>query len=151
MENGFNAVWEDTKIEIGTSADTSTPPVWTYSELCKGIKGIQVNVNENVVTEQYLCGKGHAHNEVTGMAPQIQVTGDRVEGDDAQDFIAGLQFKLCSDRVTSVKVTTGGKVITCEAVVTDVVTFGGNSAELKPFNCNIRFNGEPSITDAPSQ
>lgn len=151
MENGFNAVWEDTKIEIGTSADTSTPPVWTYSPLCKGIKGIQVNINENVVTEQYLCGEGHAHNEVTGMAPQIQVTGDRVEGDAAQDFIAGLQFKLGSDRVTSVKVTTSGKVITCEAVVTDVVTFGGNSAELKPFNCNIRFNGKPSITDAPSQ
>ena len=151
MENGFNAVWEDTKIEIGISADTSTPPVWSYAALCKGIKGIQVNINENVVTEQYLCGEGHAHHEVTGLAPLSQVTGDRVEGDAAQDFIAGLQFKLGSDRVTSVKVTTSGKVITCEAVVTDVVTFGGNSAELKPFNCNIRFNGKPSITDAPSQ
>ena len=145
MENGFNAVWEDTKIEIGVSATTANPPVWTYATLCKGIKGIQVNINENVVTEQYLCGEGHAHNEVTGMAPQIQVTGDRVEGDTAQDFIAGLQFKLGSERV---KVTTGGKEITCEAVVTDIVTFGGNSAELKPFNCNIRFNGKPSITNA---
>ena len=85
------------------------------------------------------------------MAPQIQITGDRVEGDAAQDYIAGLQFKLGSERVTSVKVTTSGKVITCEAVVTDIVTFGGNSPELKPFNCNIRFNGKPSVTDAPTQ
>ena len=148
MENGFNAVWEDTQIEIGVSATSANPPVWTYAKLCKGIKGIQTNINENVITEQYLCGEGHAHNEVTGMAPQIQVTGDRVEGDTAQDFIAGLQFKLGSERVTSVKVTTGGKEITCEAVVTDIVTFGGNSAELKPFNCNIRFNGKPTITNA---
>ena len=148
MENGFNAVWEDTSLEIGISATTADPPVWTYAPLCNGIKGIQTNINENVVTEQYLCGEGHAHNEVTGMAPQIQVTGDRVEGDAAQDFIAGLQFKLGSDRVTSVKVTTGGKVIVCEAVVTDIVTFGGNAVDLKPFNCNIRFNGKPTITDA---
>ena len=148
MENGFNPVWADTKLEIGTSADTATPPVWSYATLCQGIKGITTNINENVVTEQYLCGEGHAHNEVTGMAPQINITGDRVEGDAAQDYIAGLQFKLGSERVTSVRITTGGKVITCAAVVTDIVTFGGNSAELKPFNCNIRFNGKPSITDA---
>ena len=147
----FNPVWGSTQIEIGTSADTSTPPVWTYSKLCKGIKGIQLNINENVVTEQYLCGEGFAHNEVTGMAPQIQVTGDRVEGDAAQDFIAGLQFKLGSERVTSVRITDEGKQITVPAVISDIVTFGGNSTNLKPFNCNIRFNGKPSITDEPSQ
>ena len=148
MENGFNPVWADTKVEIGTSATTANPPVWTYATLCKGIKGMSVNINENVVTEQYICGEGHAHNEVTGMAPQVQITGDRVEGDTAQDHIAGLQFKLGSERVSSVRITTGGKVITCDCVVTDIVTFGGNSAELKPFNCNIRFNGKPSITNA---
>ena len=88
----FNPVWKDSKIEIGTEATTANPPVWTYATLCKGIKGMQININENVVTEQYLCGEGFAHNEVTGMAPQVQITGDRVEGDAAQDFIAGLQF-----------------------------------------------------------
>ena len=149
--SAFNAVWEDSKIEIGVSATTADPPVWTYKPLCKGIKGIQLNVNENVVTEQYLCGEGHAHNEVTGIAPQIQITGDRVEGDDAQDYIAGLQFTVGSARESSVKVTTGGKVITVPCVVSDIVTFGGNSTDLKPFNCNIRFNGKPSVTDAPSQ
>lgn len=147
----FNPVWKDAKIEIGVSATTATPPVWTYAVLCKGIKGIQTNINENIVTEQYLCGEGFAHNEVTGMAPYIQVTGDRVEGDAAQDHIAGMQFKLADERKSSLKVTTGGKVITVDCVITDIVTFGGQSVELKPFNCNIRFNGKPSVTDAPSQ
>ena len=143
----FNPVWADSKLEIGTSYSNST---WTYSRLCAGIKGMVFNINENVVTEQYLCGEGHAHNEVTGMAPQIQVTGDRVEGDAAQDHIFGLQFKLAEDRKSSVKITTSGKVITCDCVITDIVAFGGNSAELKPFNCNIRLNGKPTITDAPT-
>ena len=146
MADAINPVWADSKIEIGTSATTANPPTWTYARLCKGIKGMTPSINEVVVTEQYLCGEGHAHNEVTGMAPQIQITGDRVEGDTAQDYIAGLQWKLGSERVTSVRITTGGKIITCDAVVTDIVAFGGNSAELKPFNCNIRFNGKPTIT-----
>jgi hypothetical protein len=144
----LNPVWKDAQIEIGVSATTADPPVWTYKKLCQGIKGIQMNFNENVVTEQYLCGEGFAHNEVTGMAPQIQITGDRVEGDQAQDFIAGLQFKLGPERVSSVKVTTGSDVITVPCVISDIVTFGGNSTELKPFNCNIRFNGKPTITSA---
>ena len=129
----FKPVWAN-KIEIGTSATTADPPVWTYSQLCKGIKGMQININENVVTEQYLCGEGHAHNEVTGMAPQVQITG--------------LQFKLGSERVSSVRITTSGKIITCDCVISDIVAFGGNSAELKPFNCNLRFNGTPTVTTA---
>lgn len=147
MPDELNPVWADSKIEIGVSATSATPPVWTYARLCKGIKGMQLNFNENVVTEQYLCGEGFAHNEVTGMAPQIQITGDRVQGDAAQDFIAGLQFKLGNERVSSVKVTTGDKIITVDCVISDIVTFGGDSVQLKPFNCNIRFNGKPTITD----
>ena len=144
----LNPVWQYTQIEIGVSATTADPPVWTYKKLCQGIKGIQMNFNENVVTEQYLCGEGFAHHEVTGMAPQVQITGDRVEGDEAQEYIAGLQFKLGPERVSSVKIINGGKVITCPCVISDIVTFGGNSVELKPFNCNIRFNGKPTITNA---
>lgn len=144
----FNPVWADSEIEIGVSATSATPPVWTYARLCKGIKSMTPTFNENVVTEQYLCGEGFAHNEVTGMAPQIQITGDRVEGDTAQDFIAGLQFKLGSERASSIRVTTGGKVITCDCVITDIVTIGGDSAQLIPFNCTIRLNGKPTVTAA---
>lgn len=146
----FNPVWADAKIQVLTDVSSATPPVETWSDLCAGIKSIQTNINENVVTEQYLCGEGFAHNEVTGMAPQINVTGDRVEGDAAQDYIAGLQFKLGSERVGKVKVTTGTKIISVDCVFTDIVTFGGDSVALKPFNCNIRFNGKPTITDVPS-
>lgn len=146
-ENGFDPVWNDaeSQIEIGTAYSNGA---WTYSPLCQGIKSMTPSFNENVVTEQYFCGEGFAHNEVTGMAPQIQVTGDRVVGDAAQDYIAGLQWTLGSDRVTSVKLTSGSSVYTFEAAITDIVTFGGESAALKPFSCIIRPNGKPTVTSA---
>ena len=72
-DNGFNPVWndDDSKIEIGVSATSATPPVWTYAPLCAGIKSMTPSMNEVVVTEQYYCGEGFAHNEVTGMAFSI--------------------------------------------------------------------------------
>ena len=125
-----------------------TEYVHPQSQLCKGIKGMVININENVVTEQYLCGEGHAHNEVTGMAPQVQITGDRVEGDAAQDYIAGLQFELGSDRNSSVKITAEGKVITCDCTIGAITTFGGNTTDVNAFGCTIRFNGKPTVTTA---
>ena len=146
----FNPVWKLDSIEIGVSATSATPPVWTYAVLCKGIKSMTLNMNENNVQQQYLCGDGFAHNEVTGAAPEIDVTGDRVVGDTAQDYIAGLQFKIGPDRESMVKVTHGNKVITVPCVISDIVTIGGNAVDLIPFNCKIRFNGKPTVTDAPA-
>ena len=143
----FKPVWAN-KIEIGTSADTSTPPVWTYSELCKGIESMTFNANEQNQQYFFLCGEGFAHNEVTGGAPELQVSGRRIAGDDAQDYIVGKQFALGDERNSSVRVTTAeGKVITCDCSIGDVVSFGGNTLDVNSFGCTIRFNGKPSVTN----
>lgn len=144
-------VWAN-KIEIGVSATTADPPVWTYAELCEGIEGMTFNSNEQNQQYFFLCGKGFAHNEVTGGAPELQITGRRIKGNTAQDYICGKQFTLGTDRNSSIKVTTAeGKVITCDCSVGDVVSFGGNTLDANQFSCTIRFNGEPVVTDAPAQ
>lgn len=144
-------VWAN-KIEIGTSATTADPPVWTYSELCEGIEGMTFNSNEQNQQYYFLCGQGFAHNEVTGGAPELQITGRRIAGNAAQDYIASKQFALGTDRNSSVKITTAeGKQITCEVSIGDVVSFGGNTLDVNSFGCTLRFNGKPSVTDAPSQ
>ena len=141
-------VWAN-KIEIGVSATTADPPVWTYAELCEGIEGMTFASNEQNQQYFFLCGKGFAHNEVTGGAPELQVTGKRVEGNTAQDYICGKQFTLGTDRNSSIRVTTAeGKVITCDCSVGDVVSFGGNTLDTNQFSCTIRFNGEPVVTNA---
>ena len=147
----YKPVWAN-KIEIGTSATTADPPVWTYSELCEGIEGMTFNSNEQNQQYFFLCGQGFAHNEVTGGAPELQITGRRVAGNAAQDYIASKQFALGTDRNSSVKITTAeGKVITCDVSIGDVVSFGGNTLDVNSFGCALRFNGKPSVTDAPAQ
>lgn len=143
----MEAVWVD-KLEIGTSATSATPPVWTYNRLCKGITGMTFTENEQNQQNFFLCGEGFADNDVTGAAPELTVTGKRIVGDAAQDYVAGLQFKLGDERRTSVKVTTGGKVITCDCTIGNITSFGGNTLDQNAFGCTIRFNGKPTVTNA---
>ncbi len=140
----MDAVWVN-ELYIGTALSSST---WTYAKLCAGIEGMTFNSNEQNQQYFFLCGGGFAHNEVTGGAPELQVTGRRVVGDTAQDYIAGLQFSLGEDRNSSVKIIAGGKQIICDCSIGDVVSFGGNTLDVNTFSCTIRFNGTPTITDA---
>ena len=76
----------------------------TWSKLCAGIEGMTFNSNEQNQQYFFLCGNGVAHNEVTGSAPELQITGRRKVGDAAQDYIAGKQFALGEDRNSQVKI-----------------------------------------------
>lgn len=140
----FNPVWANS-IEIGTSESSGT---WTYSPLCEGIESMTFNSNEQNQQYFFLCGEGFAHNETTGAAPELQISGRRIVGNAAQDYIAGKQFALGTDRNSSIKITAEGKVITCACSIGDVVSFGGSTLDVNTFSCTIRFNGEPTVTDA---
>jgi hypothetical protein len=141
---GFNPVWANS-IEIGISESQGT---WTYAPLCAGIESMAFNSNEQNQQFFFLCGEGFANNEVTGGAPELQISGRRIAGDAAQDYIAGKQFALGTDRNSSVKITAEGKVITCGCSIGDVVSFGGSTLDVNTFSCTIRFNGEPTVTNA---
>ena len=142
----MNANWAN-ELYIGTSATTATPPVWTYSKLCKGIESMEFTPNEQNQQYFFLCGQGFAYNEVTGAAPQISVSGRRIVGDEAQDYIVSKQFALGDDRKTSVKIVAEGKQIICDATIGDVTSFGGQTLDVNAFGCTIYFNGEPTVTD----
>lgn len=148
----LNPEWE-VKMSIGTSATSATPPVWTYSPLCAGITNIDPSVNEQNQQAWYMCGEGGANNEVTGIAPEYAVSGHRVFGDAAQDYIAGLRYKLGQDRKSSLKVElydhgTLVETIVAGITITDIVDFGGQSTDLIPFSCTLRVNGIPTVTAA---
>ena len=140
----LNPVWKN-KVEIGTALSSST---WTYSELAEGIESMTPNFTELNQVYHFLKDQGFAHNEVTGAEPAFQVSGRRVVGDTAQDYIVGKQFALGPDRNSSVRITAEGKVLTCPCTLTDIIGFGGNSTEVNQFGVTIRLNGEPTLTDA---
>lgn len=138
------------KMSIGTSVSSNT---WTYSPLCAGIESISPSVNEQNQQAFYMCGHGGANNEVTGIAPQYDVSGHRVIGDAAQDYIVGLRYLLGQDRKSSLKVeiydhTTLVETIIADCTITDIVDFGGNTTDLVPFSCTLRVNGIPEVTPA---
>ena len=149
----MNPVWAN-EIYIGTSytaGQGGAAGTWTYAKLCAGIENVTFNSNEQNQQYFFLCGEGVAHNEVTGSAPELQVSGRRKVGDTAQDYIVGKQFALGEDRNSSVKIIAEGKQIICDCSIGDVVSFGGATLDVNAFSCTIRFNGKPTVTDAPSQ
>ena len=145
----MNPVWIN-ELYIGTAYSAGTggaAGTWTYSKLCAGIEGMTINNNEQNQQYFFMCGNGFADNEVTGAAPEIQVTGRRVKGDTAQDHIVSKAFALGSDRKTSVKIIAEGNQYICDATIGDVVPFGGQTLDVNSFGCTIRFNGTPTVTD----
>ena len=149
----LNPEWKGVKLYIGTSATSATPPVWTYSPLCAGIKSCSTTINEQVQQAFYMCGHGGANNEVTGIGPEITITGDRIHGDPAQDYIVGLRYKLGQDRQSSLKVEIYDKdalveTIVADCTIIDIQDFGGDVTALVPFSCKIRINGIPTTTKA---
>lgn len=146
----MNPVWAN-EIYVGTAytpGSGDAAGTWTYAKLCKGIESMTFTPNEQNQQYFFLCGEGFAHNETTGGAPQIEVSGRRIVGDAAQDYIASKQFALGTDRNTSVKIIAEGKQIICDATIGNVTSFGGQTLDVNAFGCTLLFNGKPTVTDA---
>ena len=142
----MNANWVNELYVATAPAVGSGEPTW--AKLCAGIESMEFNENEQNQQYFFICGEGFAHNEVTGGAPELQISGRRIAGDAAQDYIASKQFALGTDRNSSIKITAEGQVITCDCSIGNVVTFGGATLDVNTFSCTIRFNGEPTVTSA---
>jgi hypothetical protein len=142
--NWVNELYIGTEYTAGTGGAEGT---WTYAKLCKGIEGMNFSENEQNQQFFFLCGEGFAHNETTGAAPELVITGRRIKGDAAQDYIAGKQFKLGSERNSSVKIIAEGKQIVCDCALGNITSFGGDALSVNTFGCTIRFNGKPTVTD----
>lgn len=137
----MNPNWAN-EVYIGTAESSGT---WSYSKLCKGIESMEFNENEQNQQYFFLCGEGYAHNEVTGSAPELVISGRRIVGDAAQDYVAGLQCSLGTARNSSVKIVAEGKVITCDCSIGAITSFGGSTLDVNAFGCTIRFNGKPTV------
>ena len=106
----YDFIWKGTKewqeifllvYGIEASILTASEPSETYSPLCDGIDNLAEALNEVVQQYFFLCDKGFARNHVTGMAPSYTLTGRRIMGDTAQDFIFTKKYGLGADRQTT--------------------------------------------------
>ena len=136
---------------INTAATAGMTPA-VESPLSEGIENIAEALNETVQQYFFMDGKGYAANYVTGMAPALTLTGKRVVGDAAQDWIFSKKYKLMKERETTLTITkasaTGTEKVTCPIAVCNVQEISGNANEPASISFELRFNGAPTVTAA---
>ena len=143
------------KAEIGVSLSGST---WTYAELSKGLDNVDESLNEVIQQYFFLSGKGFATNHVTGMAPVWKLSGRRVHGDTAQDFIFGNKYKFDTFRQSSFRITVTDassgvaviKTITVPCTFCAIKEFGGSTTDDSAISFEVRFNSAPVTANVDS-
>lgn len=136
---------------IGTEKTGSPSPAWTYSELKNGFDNIAEALNEVVQQYFFLSDDGFARNHVTGMAPSFTLTGRRVMGDAAQDYIFSKKYALDTERQSSFKLeyqdeSGASHTITCDCTLCNLQEWSGATTDDSAISVEIRFDGKPTIT-----
>ena len=103
------------KVEINT---TPTGESATYSDMRKAFKSVTTAINEVVYSATYLADGGFASSAVVGAAPTVVLAGDFIKDDPVCTFLDEIQYEIGSNRVTDIKITRNGKVLTCPVTVT---------------------------------
>ena len=136
--------------KIGTSVSGTT---WTYSTLDDGFDNISEALNEVVQQYQFLSDDGFARNHVTGMAPAFTLTGRRVLGDTAQDYIFSKKYSLDEDRQSSFQIswydtasTPVKHTVTVDCTLCNIQEWSGASTDDSAISVEIRFDGAPTIS-----
>lgn len=141
------------KVSIGTKKSGET---WEYSEFGEGIENISEALNEVVHQYQFISGGGFAKNHVAGAAPAWTLTGRRVFGDAAQDYIFSKKYAFDTERQSSLKVeytdASGGTAVnkgfTVPCTFCNIQEFSGASTDDSAISMELRFDGKPTALTA---
>ena len=142
-------------LKIGVSSEGKAPSVtWTYAELADGIDNLSEALNETVQQYFFLSDNGFARNHVTGMAPSFTLTGRRVIGDQAQDYIFGTKYSLDTARQSSVELSYtdaegATTTSTCDCTICNIQEWSGATTDDSAISFEVRFDGAPSKTSTP--
>lgn len=139
----------EVKVEIGTALASST---WTYSELSAGIENLSEAMNYVINKYQFMANKGWGSTHVTGAHNEITLTGRRIFGDAAQDYIFSKKAKFGADRDTSLKISVTDnsgtsavtKVWTQDVTISDIQEWNGATTDDSAISIVLSCNGEPT-------
>ena len=149
LSTGKYLVMYGVELEINTTPDLSTP---TYAVLGDGINNLSEALNEVKQQMYYLINKGFGQTEITAMHPAITLTGNRLHGDTAQNYIFGLKYQLGSARKTDIKIkvlnpedsTQVYSNYTASVTVCDIQELSGATENGSDISFTLEFNGSPT-------
>ena len=121
-----------------------------WVQVCAGFDNITESLNESAKEYFFLCAKGYGSEEVTAIHPQIGLTGVRIIGDAAQDFIFLNRLNLMEARKTNLRISfpnADGSVTryTNRVTMANVSSFGGASTDGASVSVDFYFNGRPVV------
>lgn len=132
-------------IEINTTPKEETG---TYASLCDMFKNYGLALNEQIYEAMYLADRGYGSSAVTGLKPVLTLTGDYNPNDPACQYLNEAQWEIGDGRVTDIKLTRGGQIITCSVTMVGIGIVGGDSAAPNGVNLVLNFNGKPTVAKA---
>ena len=137
-------------MQIMTSVETASG-TGTFSPLAKGFDNITEAMNEVVSQFSFLSDEGWGSSYVTGAQPTYTLTGYRVTGDAAQDFIFGndVLYGFGKARETTMIITSpDGTHIEVPVTLAGISRSGGAANAPTAISVTIHFRGKPKITTA---
>lgn len=138
------------KFEIDTagnkSIDQDSSASW--ARIAAGINTFTPNSNETATNDEYYDGEGFGTADVTSKRLSLTFSGHRLEGDTAQDYIAGKMLSVGDDLKTLARWTQiDGRVVEGVVTIGSIVTSGGAPGAKQTFSFVLTFNGKPKLTD----
>ncbi len=122
----------------------------TWSLVGAGFDNMQEQLNEVVQQYKFLPDEGFGRSRVTGMQPVWTLSGRRIWGDAAQDFIFSQKYKTGANRETEAKVEYAAGnynyTITFDCTLANLQEIGGATEENSAVTVEIHCAGKPTLT-----
>jgi hypothetical protein len=135
-------------VEVDT---TPTGSARTWARLAVGITSAIDSWNDSKDNTAYLNGGGYGNTDIIGKQYMCALTGHRVTGNVAQDFIVSLQNKFGDEAKTWFRYTkSNGKRILSYGTFADIADAGGDANAKSDFSANFEGCGEPTVSEPTS-
>lgn len=115
-----------------------------WAKLWEGISSITPAAGDTQTSNSYWSDQGLTTTLVTGKKITFSISGNRVIGDPAQDYIASKFWDIGDSLDTLMKWDSPeGTSIAAKATLTTIVPFGGNANASPTFSFQLAINGQP--------
>ena len=132
---------------------TPTAATRLYKQLMEGINNLGFALNEILFQTSWMSDGGWGRTKVTGGQLSLNLTGNRITGNEAQDyaFSTDVLFAFGDKRETTMRITApNGDQLIWPITLTNLTPGGGPANNGSAIAINIHSNGAPEITEASS-
>lgn len=137
----------DYQIKINTTPTATTA---TYATIAKGFDNVAEALNEVLYQSSFLGDKGYGSSYVTGGQLIATLSGVRMIGDAAQDYIFGNEtyYEWGKSRETTIIFSCpDGTIVSCPVTLAKITRAGGAANTATAITVEIHFNGKPTVID----